>query len=71
MTRWETAILSLGVFPDPAKGTIVKPPKELTNEKHLQISLVFFMDFVRFSFSEEEMVMDSAMQVFAFAGIST
>ncbi|BFG18788.1 hypothetical protein CerSpe_050620 [Prunus speciosa] len=63
---------SLGAFAVPVEGTIIKAPKELVDEEYPQILKEFdYMDFAKFSYSEEGRAIDSARQVFVFAGIST
>ncbi|ONI34247.1 hypothetical protein PRUPE_1G470900 [Prunus persica] len=59
-------------FAVPVEGTIIKAPKELVDEEYPQILKEFeYMDFTKFSYSEEGRAIDSARQVFVFAGIST
>ncbi|KAI5354875.1 hypothetical protein L3X38_007770 [Prunus dulcis] len=54
------------------EGTIIKARKELVDEEYPQILKEFeYMDFTKFSYSEEGRAIDSARQVFVFAGIST
>lgn len=63
---------SLAAFAVPVEGTIIKAPKELVDEEYPQILKEFdYMDFTKFSYSEEGRAIDSARQVFVFAGIST
>ncbi|XP_061999154.1 probable 2-oxoglutarate-dependent dioxygenase AOP1.2 [Rosa rugosa] len=63
---------SLGAFGVPVEGTIIKAPKELVDEEHPQIFKDFdYMDFSMFGLSAEAMAIDSAMQISAFAGISS
>lgn len=63
---------SLGAFASPVEGTIIKAEKELVDEEHPRILKDFdYKDFSRFTFTKEGSVIDSEMQVFAFAGIST
>ncbi|CAL2234603.1 unnamed protein product [Prunus armeniaca] len=72
MMRGEKERISLGIFPVPTEGTIIKPPKELIDEEHPQIFKEFdFMEFFKFFSSEEGVPIDSAKQIFAFAGICT
>ncbi|ONI34199.1 hypothetical protein PRUPE_1G468200 [Prunus persica] len=61
MMRGEKERISLGIFPVPTEGTIIKPPKELMDEEHPQILKEFdFMEFFRFFSSEEGVAIDSA-----------
>lgn len=47
MMRGEKERISLGIFPVPTEGTIIKPPKELIDEEHPQIFKEFdFMEFL-------------------------
>ncbi|EEF47045.1 probable 2-oxoglutarate-dependent dioxygenase AOP1 [Ricinus communis] len=60
---------SIGAFLVPIEGTVIKPQKELIDECHPQILKEFdFMEYLTFSSSAEAKAMDSAKQVFAFAG---
>ncbi|KAK9921840.1 hypothetical protein M0R45_030336 [Rubus argutus] len=63
---------SLGAFSSPVEGTIIKAEKELVDKEHPRILKDFdFKDFSRFAFTKEGSAIDSEMQVFAYAGIST
>ncbi|KAL6216929.1 hypothetical protein ACLB2K_010147 [Fragaria x ananassa] len=64
---------SFGVFGIPVEGTIIKAPKELVDEEHPQLFKDFeYMDFTKFSTSKETMAsMESAVHIWAFAGISS
>lgn len=67
MMRGEKERISLGIFPVPTEGTIIKPPKELMDEEHPQILKEFdFMEFFRFFSSEEGVAIDSAKPVASF-----
>lgn len=60
---------SMAAFQVPIEGTIITPPEELVDQKNPRILKDFdYMDFARFSHSAEGMAIESAKQVFAFAG---
>ncbi|XP_050209022.1 probable 2-oxoglutarate-dependent dioxygenase AOP1 [Mercurialis annua] len=62
---------SIGAFRVPIEGSTIKPQQSLIDESHPQILKEFnYMDFFNFSATPEAMAMDSAKQVFAFAGIN-
>lgn len=72
MMRGEKERYSLGAFAVPLEGSIIKAQKELVDEEHPQILKDYdYNDFSKFFSSEEGKAVDTEMQVFSYAGIST
>ncbi|KAG9459387.1 hypothetical protein H6P81_003895 [Aristolochia fimbriata] len=64
--------LSWCVFAVPKEGETIKTPEELVDEEHPLVFKEFdYNAFLNFSMSKEAQVIDSALQVYAHAGLTT